>query len=48
MLIQRLVGRRQHFLALRIAEHLGLSVHSILVDWACKKVCLFSSIEYPS
>jgi hypothetical protein len=37
-LIQRLVGRQKHLLAVRIAEHLHLPTNDIMVDWACNKV----------
>ncbi|RKP25059.1 vacuolar protein sorting protein vps16 [Syncephalis pseudoplumigaleata] len=37
-LIQRLVGRQKHLLAVRIAEHLHLPTNDIMVDWACNKI----------
>jgi len=38
VLVDRLVNRRQHLLALRIAEYLKMKVDRILVHWACEKV----------
>jgi DNA-binding ferritin-like protein (Dps family) len=37
-LIQRLVNRQQHLLALRISEHLRLPTNRIYIHWACMKV----------
>ncbi|BFZ59549.1 Vacuolar protein sorting-associated protein 16 [Saitoella coloradoensis] len=38
MLIERLLARRQHFLALKVAESLHLSTEGIYVHWACTKI----------
>ncbi|KAJ3186648.1 hypothetical protein HDU85_007468 [Gaertneriomyces sp. JEL0708] len=40
VLIDRLVHRHQHLLALRISEYLGLSKQRILIHWACLKIKL--------
>ncbi|KAA8914859.1 Vps16, N-terminal region-domain-containing protein [Sphaerosporella brunnea] len=37
-LIQRLVNRQQHLLALRVSEHLRLPTDRIYIHWACMKV----------
>ena len=38
VLVDRLVNRNQHLLALRIAEYLKMKVDRILVHWASEKV----------
>ena len=38
MLIDRLVNRHQHLLAVRLAEYMKIKVDRILVHWASEKV----------
>lgn len=40
-LVDRLVRRHQHVLALRIAEYLNVRTDKILTHWACAKVSRF-------
>ncbi|KAF8533406.1 Vps16, N-terminal region-domain-containing protein [Trichophaea hybrida] len=44
-LIQRLVNRQQHLLALRVSEHLRLPTDRIYIHWACMKVRMSSDDE---
>lgn len=37
-LVDRLIQRHQHLLALRIAEYLNIKTDTILIHWACAKV----------
>ncbi|KAI8887949.1 hypothetical protein K501DRAFT_174170 [Backusella circina FSU 941] len=37
-LIDRLIGRNNHLLAIRIAEYLQLRTDKILIHWACEKI----------
>lgn len=38
VLVNRLINRHHHLIALRIAEYLGMKTDRILVHWACEKV----------
>ena len=38
VLIDRLINRHQHLLALRICEYLQMKTDKVLVHWACTKV----------
>lgn len=44
-LIQRLVNRQQHLLALRVSEYLRLPTDRIYIHWACMKVRLSKDDE---
>lgn len=44
-LIHRLINRRHHLLALRIAQHLRLPTDRIYIHWACLKIRLSSDDE---
>lgn len=44
-LIQRLVNRQQHLLALRVSEYLRLPTDRIYIHWACMKVRLSQDDE---
>lgn len=43
-LIDRLIGRNNHLLAIRIAEYLQLRTDKILIHWACEKVNIMKCI----
>ncbi|KAI8081330.1 Vps16, C-terminal region-domain-containing protein [Halteromyces radiatus] len=45
ILVDRLVQRHQHLLALRIAEYLNLRTDKILIHWACAKIKVASEDE---
>lgn len=38
VLVDRLINRSQHLLALRVCEYMDLTPDKVLVHWACKKV----------
>lgn len=38
MIIQRLLNRNLHLLALKIAKYLSIDFHGILIHWACYKI----------
>ncbi|KAI8328235.1 Vps16, C-terminal region-domain-containing protein [Chlamydoabsidia padenii] len=44
-LVDRLIQRHQHLLALRIAEHLNIKTDKILIHWACAKIKISSKDE---
>jgi len=44
-LIQRLVNRQQHLLALRVSEYLRLPTDRIYIHWACMKVRMSADNE---
>jgi hypothetical protein len=39
VVVQRLLKRNLHLLALKIAKYLDLDCHGVLIHWACYKVC---------
>jgi hypothetical protein len=44
-LIERLINRQEHLLALRISEYLRLPMDKIYIHWACLKVRLSAEDE---
>jgi len=40
-LIERLMNRRKHFLAVKICEYLEIPADRVYTNWACLKVCHF-------
>ena len=38
MVIDRLISRHHHFLAIRICEYLAMKPDPVLIHWACAKV----------
>jgi hypothetical protein len=47
-LIDRLINRHQHLLAIRLCEYLKIKSDKVLVHWACAKVMARNNIETDS
>ena len=44
--IERLMNRREHFLAIKICEYLEIPADRVYTNWACLKVPQFPAITH--
>ena len=45
VVVDRLINRHHHYLALKICEYISMSSDKVLIHWACAKVFI-DSYEY--